>query len=441
MYKYYLGVDVSKGYADFIILNENKEIVEQSFQLDDTFAGHNKLHTVLSEFISRNPGSIIYSAVESTGGFENNWFNTLHKFQKDLNIFVARLNPLMVYHNSKADLKRSYTDKISAENVAEYLISHEEKVEYQKVDYFSSLRRQFTHLQLLKKQKTQLLNQLQSIVYSANPEILSYCKDGVPQWVLKLLKEYPTSESVANAKSSDVAKIPYIIEDFAEGLIESAKKSVASTTDKTTGKVIKSTVEQILNLTKVIDILEDQLAKSCNIPEVEILKSFKGIGDYSAIGLMLAIGAVERFIDVKKIASFFGLHPEIKISGDGQKVPKMSKKGSSVVRYILFNVARAAIIHNTHIRKLYNKLLKRGKCKMAAIGIIMHKILRIIYGMLKHKQLYNPVIDIKNCQTISIRSNTSKINKTRRYLNYDKNAPISRRQCKKRIERVTSQNE
>lgn len=39
---YYLGIDVSKGYADFTILNQKKEVVEDNFQLDDTFEGHNQ---------------------------------------------------------------------------------------------------------------------------------------------------------------------------------------------------------------------------------------------------------------------------------------------------------------------------------------------------------------------------------------------------------------
>ena len=36
--------------------------------------------------------------------------------------------------DSKADLKRTNTDKISARNVAEYLIAHSEKVDYQQHD-------------------------------------------------------------------------------------------------------------------------------------------------------------------------------------------------------------------------------------------------------------------------------------------------------------------
>ena len=40
MQTFYLGIDASKGYADFIILNRYKKVVVESFQLDDTFDGH-----------------------------------------------------------------------------------------------------------------------------------------------------------------------------------------------------------------------------------------------------------------------------------------------------------------------------------------------------------------------------------------------------------------
>ena len=76
---FYLGIDVSKGYADFIILNKDKKVVEDNFQLDDTFEGHNQLNKIISGFIARYPNSNIFAAVESTGGYENNWLYYLAK--------------------------------------------------------------------------------------------------------------------------------------------------------------------------------------------------------------------------------------------------------------------------------------------------------------------------------------------------------------------------
>jgi len=104
-----------------------------------------------------------------------------------LNIQTTRLNPLGVMYNSKADLKRTGTDKISAQSITEYLIAHPEKVTYQQQDQMATLRKQWGFIKMLTKQSAQLLNQLESLLYTAHPELLVYCKNGMLAWVLKLL--------------------------------------------------------------------------------------------------------------------------------------------------------------------------------------------------------------------------------------------------------------
>jgi len=196
MESFYLGIDVSKGYSDFVIINNKKQPVVENFQLDDTFESHNRLYGILQEFLVQRPKATVYAAVESTGGYENNWYNSLSKFQGSLSLKTARLNPLAVVHNSKAGLTRNKTDKISAQNVAEYLVAHPEKVTYQHHDQMASLRKQWGFIQMLTKQSTQLRNQLNSLLYTTHPELLSFCQDGMPEWMLKLLIDYPTAEQV-----------------------------------------------------------------------------------------------------------------------------------------------------------------------------------------------------------------------------------------------------
>ena len=139
MESYYMGIDVSKGYADFVILDAKKNVVEPNFQLDDTFGSHCKLFEILKRFFDSHSESVLFAAVESTGGYENNWLHSLNGFQGALNIRSARLNPLGVRANSKASLRRVITDKISALDVAEYLIAHPEKVTYQQEDSLAGL--------------------------------------------------------------------------------------------------------------------------------------------------------------------------------------------------------------------------------------------------------------------------------------------------------------
>ena len=436
----YLGADVSKGYCDFMLLDAKKRRIEEDFQLDDTFEGHQKLYHILSALCDQHPNAQIYAAVESTGGYENNWFDAMIKFQSNLPLKTARLNPCGVHNNSKAGLQRNITDPISAENVAKYLIEHPENVTYQQQDPLASLRKQWSFVKMLLKQKTQLLNQLESNLYAANPEVLAYCKNGVPNWVFSLLARFPTAATLAKAKKSSLASIPYVTEQKAKELIQRAKKSVASATDPITAQIIKATVKQIRQLAKAIEAQEKILTETCSIPEVQLLKTFPGISDISAIGLILEIGSVERFATAKKLASFFGLHPRYKQSGDGSWGFHMSKQGRVVPRQILYMVAMVAIQCNPLIKEIYLKHTEKGMKKKAALGVCMHKICRVVYGMLKHNKPFDPNIDRKNREkSLKGKTKTSR-DKTRRYQSFDSKAPISARQNKKRKERKQSQN-
>lgn len=437
--EFYLGIDVSKGYADFVILSKNKTVVEKNFQLDDTFEGHNQLYKILSGFITRYPGAELFAAAESTGGYENNWLSYLNKCQSKLNLSAARINPYGVSYNSKASLRRIITDKLSARNVAEYMISHPEKVQYNNDDYYAPVRRQWTLIKLLTKQKVQLLNQLNMMLYIANPELLVYCRNRVNLWTLKLLEKYPTARQLSKARPSTLVRIPYITEDLAKELIESAKKSVASSIDDITAQTIRILAGEILKLRKLIYLQNKQLEKNCSIREVELLKSFNGIAAYSAVGLLIEILSVERFSSVKKLASFFGIHPVFKESGDGLSGFKMSKRGRKQPRQILFNVARYAIVHNPYIKEIYIMHLQKGMPKMAALGAVMYKILRIVYGMLKNNKPFDPEVDkLNRDKHLGVKAKL-RPDLSRRYQPVDSKAPISRRQNKKRKEQEKSQ--
>ena len=439
MKQFYLGIDVSKGYADFMIINSRKHPVVQGFQLDDTFDGHRSLYNILSRFLAEHPDSTLYAGMESTGGYENNWYNALVAFQSSLDIQTARLNPLGVKRNSQADLKKNTTDKISAQNIAEYLVAHPEKVVYQQQDQLAGLRKQWGFVQMLTKQRTQFLNQFKGLLYTSNPELLGYCQSETPAWVLKLAIKYPSAARLKRANVKSVAKIPFVSKEKAQKLVADAKRSVASATDTETEQLIIATARQITHLNQTIDAQSQRMTNTCKLPEVELLKTFDGISDKSAIGLIIEIQTVERFATAKKLVSFFGVHPVYKISGDGVGGIKMSKQGRKQPRHILYMITLAAIKCNPLIKQIYEKYQKNSKHNMAAMGICMHKILRIIYGMLKHNKPFDPQIDIANRQrSAQSKKAAPRKNASRRFQAYDTKAPVSRRQKKKRLERDRS---
>ena len=440
MTTFYLGVDVSKGYADFAIIDSKKKEVVKNFQLDDTFGGHQCLYDILDRLLEHNPQANLFAAVESTGGYENNWYHSLVEFQASLNIQTARLNPLGVMHNSKADLKRNTTDKISARSIAEYLVAHPDKVAYQQQDHLAGLRKQWGFIQMLTKQCTQFLNQLNMLLYTSNPALLNYCKNGVPNWLLMLLLHYPSAAKLKRARVKRLAKIPYVTAAKAQQLIADAKQSIAPAPEPVTEQLVSATARQIVHLQKNIKVQTDLMIDSCSMPEIDLLKTFQGIADYTAIGLLIEIQTVKRFKNAKRLASFWGIHPVYKTSGDGSGGFKMSKQGRKEPRKILYMVARSAIQCNPLIKELYEKHQQMGKEKMDALGVCMHKIARIVYGMLKNNTAFDPQIDRANRDRVTASAQRKPAaDIQRRFQAYDQKAPISRRQFKKRLEQGPSQ--
>jgi len=441
----YLGGDVSKGYADWVILSEKKQAVIENFQLDDTYAGHCKLYSMLEAYFDAHPGLEMYAALESTGGYENNWFNTLKSYQKVFNFKVARINPAGVNLNRRASMRRNVTDAISALSIAEYMINHPDNIAFDQDDKWKTLCRHWNFVEMQKAQRTQTINQLETILYCANPILMRYKKDNLPNWLLELIIKCPTADKLAKAKPEKLAKIPYLTLARAKTLVAEAKQNIASATDKNAEILVSQIASQIKVFDQTIKSQMQLIEKELICPEIEILKSFNGIDTISAIGLLLEIEAIERFPTVKGFSCYFGLHPKFKQSGDKIIGVRMSKQGSKNMRKILFNIAKGAITYNPLIRAVYEKKLSQGMSKMAAIGVCMHKILRIIYGMLKNKQVFNPLIDKQNYEKSKSKQQekqlqeSASIEKSRRYQIFDAAAPVSRKQSKKRKEHDLSQ--
>lgn len=396
--KGFLGVDVSKGYADFVLISPEGKTLEKNFQLFDDTTGR-ALLVELIEGWKKQGLKELYCGVESTGGYENNWHSVLKGVQSKGGVFACRLNPKAVKAVSDAELRRTITDSVSAENIALYLAKFPEKVDYG-LDYihnpeFKEGRDHLTGIQMHIKQKTQLLNQLEKWLYGSFPEVLGYCKNGVPNWLLKLLMNYPTAEKVARSRGG-ISKIKGVSSQKEKELIAKAKKNIQKISPEK-AHLIAVTAEEILHKKKVIDREEAYLANIYKDDEqVKLLTSISCVAARSAVKFILEIEDITRFESVKKMASYFGVHPSFKQSGDGQWGSYMSKRGRGTMRSALYMCALSGMSCNPVLRPIYKRCRAKGMKHNEAIGVLMHKLLRIIYGMLKSNKPFNAEVDHKN---------------------------------------------
>lgn len=122
----------------------------------------------------------------------------------------------------------------------------------------------------------------------------------------------------------------------------------------------------------------------------ELLKSIKGVGPVIS-QYMLAVIHSRPFKQASEVAAFLGMVPIECESGSSVKGrPRLSKAGDPTVRAKLYMAAVVAIQHNPIISAHYQRLLKRGKSKMAALCAAMRKLIHICFGVIKHQTPFNP---------------------------------------------------
>lgn len=449
----FLGIDISKGYADFILLDREGNVLEEGFQLTDSKEGRQTLKELIAGWQGQGVEEL-YCGVESTGGYENNWYNYLKSGFKDSGVYVCRINPRGVKSIGDASLKRTITDAVSAENIATYMISFPKKLDYgidsvPVNDAFKEGRQHMNCIRMQIKQKVQLSNQLEKLLYQYFAEILVYCRHGVPDWLLRMLVKYSTAEMVISAGVESLSAIKGISKEKAKAIITKAGNNIQAASSQI-GHVITFTAKEILHKEGLIREEKQYLnSQHKETEEVTLLTSAPGIGIDSGVAIILEIEDINRFPNAKKLAAFFGAHPTFKQSGDGTWGNHMSKKGRGEIRAVLYMVSMSAIRCNPVIKKLYTKCRAKGMKHYPAMGVVMHKILRIIYGILKNKTKFSVAIDEQNQQKASEKQQDNeekekdgekvKKQKKHRFQEATTQAPISRRAEQKIRKQIASQ--
>jgi transposase len=447
--KAFLGIDISKGYADFLLLDEHKQVVEEGFQLEDNRSGRQRLKDLVQEWFTKGMEEL-YCGLESTGGYENNWHRFLRGLSAQLKVQVARLNARAVKAVNDASLKRTITDAVSAHNIASYLISFPEKVDYAKKqatpgEQFKDGRQHYKYVRMLQKQKVQLSNQLEKLLYQHFGEMLIYCRHGIPSWLLRMLIRYPCAEAVRKAGATRLVTIKGISIDKASSLIQKANQS-AQIISRQIQHLIESTAKEILHKEELINQEKNHLIEMYKEQEeVTLLSSINGVGLASSVGLMLEIEDICRFESSKKITAYFGVNPTFKQSGDGKWRSHISKKGRSEVRSILYMTALSGIRCNSVLKQLYARFRAKGMKHYQAMGVVMHKLLRIIYGVLKNKTPFDVKIDVENTRKAEQKLKQEKTKKQKakeekkyRYQPASTDAPLSNRAAQKRKKQIAS---
>jgi transposase len=121
-----------------------------------------------------------------------------------------------------------------------------------------------------------------------------------------------------------------------------------------------------------------------------LLQSIPGVGLKISATILSAYGSFENFQSAKQACSFAGMAPSLYESGTSVKgKSRISKRGNPFIRKMLFMGALSATTYNPLVRQYYRRLIANGKPKMSAMNAAAHKLLRIIFGVLKSEQPFD----------------------------------------------------
>jgi transposase len=130
--------------------------------------------------------------------------------------------------------------------------------------------------------------------------------------------------------------------------------------------------------------LEQEVEKR---PVTRRLMTHPGVGPLTALAYELVIGTPDRFHCGKQIASYVGLVPEEKSSGDRRRLGHISKQGNVLLRFLLVEAAQVTVRSHPEWRnKFFHLAMRRGR-KIAKVAMA-RKLAVHLYWMWRQEHDY-----------------------------------------------------
>ncbi len=115
-------------------------------------------------------------------------------------------------------------------------------------------------------------------------------------------------------------------------------------------------------------------------PEAQRLMTHPGVGPLTALAFVLIVGKAERFQCGKQVASYLGLVPLEKSSGNRRRLGHITKQGSSMLRFLLVEAAQVTVRSLPEWRRKYVHLMMRRGRKIAKVAMA-RRLAVVLYWM------------------------------------------------------------
>ena len=157
--------------------------------------------------------------------------------------------------------------------------------------------------------------------------------------------------------------------------------------------VYRSLKRDLKHLNKEVAALEDRLlnlVKEDQQQQLTLLKSIPGMGEKTALFLIVSTDGFSKFERAGQLCSYVGITPTIKESGSSVRGrSRISKVGNKKLRNLLFLCAFSACRYNKACREIYERIIAKGKSKKLALIAVANKLLRQAFAIAKSGRPYD----------------------------------------------------
>lgn len=377
----YVGIDIAKLNHYAAAIDSDGVVQIEPFEFINDNDGFHMLVFKLKQF--ENDSIII--GLESTAHYGNN----LVSFLVSKGFHVCIINPIQTSSLRKNNIRKTKTDKVDAMIIAQAVAMMKDRRFATLYDVALMQLKNLGRFRLkLVKQRSRLKIQLTSYMDQVFPEFQYFFKSGLHQKsCYAVLKEAPSAEQIA---SMHLTHLKNLLASNSHGRFKKetalelrvlAQKSVGNA-DRALSIQITQSIAQIELLDSQIGLLESEIADIINSLD-SVIMTIPGIGLINGGMILGEIGNIHRFSKPRKLLAFAGLDPSVYQSGKfSAKHTRMSKRGSSALRYALINAAHNVVKYNDTFKAYYESKRAEGRGHYNALGPCAGKLVRIIYKML-----------------------------------------------------------
>ena len=398
----HVGVDLAMEKNVVVVIDEKGQRLDH-FSFPQDRGGYDYFLQRLAELRRKHQATGVVVAMEPS----NYFWKLLAKELEEKRLSYRLVNAYTVKKHREGDqLDQSKDDRRDATQIAELSRSgHYTQTRLQKGAYEELRQYAILHDQLIQA-ITREKNVVWGLVGQVFPELSQVFKDLSGETCQAFLGSFAAAASLHQLNIDDfVARVrtAFSGKKLCVSKLRQAYRLAATSIGVTEGlQAIQLAIQVHLALLQTFQQQLNQVNSAMTaclalMPESPYLLSMKSFSPVSAALFLAEVGDPYRYQTAAQWVKLAGIQPTPNISGKRQrsKTP-MSHHGRSRLRTMLYFTCLRLVHQDDHFAQLYSHFQRRPNnplTKMQALGVLMNKLLHILWALIHNQTFYNPSFD------------------------------------------------